>query len=219
MEEKEMFTEEQMDFLKEAMNIGVGNAANALTQLLGSNVKVKIPGIYILSPKDMHKIVKDPSSRVVCVKISTVGDILGEVLFIISDKDKAAIIHLTEKSYLGRAKKGHLDISVLSEIGNIMTGVYMTSIHDFCKLNIYHSVPEIKSDMFQSIVDEIFIGMGRIGENFIVVENEFIVESEGKDSEKTEHILKAYWLLVPSAKSVQRLINAVKGAHDILGIK
>ncbi len=41
MKEKNIYTEEQMDFLTEMMSIGAGNAAAALSQLLQLDVKLQ----------------------------------------------------------------------------------------------------------------------------------------------------------------------------------
>ncbi len=212
--EEILLTDEQLDFLKEMINIGAGNAASALSQLLNSKIDVHVPKIHLLKPENMKMIIRDPTLNVISVKISTVGDILGEILFILQEKDKASIVQLAEKAVFGKKKKGPVDISAIAEMGNIMAGVYLASIHDFTRLNIYHSTPEIISDMYQAIIDEIFTSMGSFGINFIVIENDFIINSNN-----TEYKLKAYWLLIPSLKSAKKLAESIMTAKDVMSIK
>lgn len=102
--EEILLTDEQLDFLKEMMNIGAGNAASALSQLLNSKVDVNVPKIHLLKPENMMKIISDPALKVISVKVSTVGDILGEIFFILQENDKAAIVQLAKRQPL--AKEG-----------------------------------------------------------------------------------------------------------------
>ena len=49
MKDIELLTDKEMDFLREMLNIGAGNAAGAFAQMLNCPVDVKIPEIYFLS--------------------------------------------------------------------------------------------------------------------------------------------------------------------------
>lgn len=211
MSDKIALSKDEVDFLKEMVNIGVGNAVTALSQLLHCPIDVKVPAVYSLTLITVSEILEDPALPVVCVKMGMVGHVRGEIFFIVSEKDKDALVRAAEKAMFGAAKKGALDLSVLEEIGNIMAGVYLTAIHDFCKLNIYHTVPSLKTDMLQSLLDELLVNMGRQAESFIVVESEFTIAIESQIAVQGESI-RTFLLMIPSVESVKTLVDSVKGA-------
>lgn len=215
MTNKELLSKEDIDYLEEMMNIGAGNAITALSQLLQSDVDVKAPHVYILTPKEAVSIIGDPSLPVACVKMSMVGDVTGEIFFIMPEKEKESFIRMVEKSVFGSKQKGHIDLSVLEEVGNIMAGVYLTAIHDFCKLNIFHTIPILKTDMLQSVLDELLINMGRYEDRFIVVEHEIAMMT--KDAASPQDYIKAFMflILIPSVKSVNALLDSIKKARPV----
>jgi chemotaxis protein CheC len=211
MADKTVLSKDEVDFLKEMVNIGVGNAVTALSQLLHYPVDLKVPAVYSLTLTTVSSILDEPALPVVCVKMDMVGSVNGEVFFIVSEKDKDVLVRAAEKAMFGAVKKGALDLSVLEEIGNIMAGVYLTAIHDFCKLNIYHTVPSLRTDMLQSLLDELLINMGRQAESFIVVESEFTIAIESEIAVQGEKI-RTFLLMIPSVESVKKLVDSVKGA-------
>lgn len=204
-------TDEQLDFLKEMMNIGGGNAVTALSQMLGAGTEVKTSAVYSLPPKKVPASLGDPTLPVACVKMDLVGDVRGNIFFIVSDKEKVELVHMAEKALLGHIRPGPLDTSALEEIGNVMAGVYLTAIHDFCKLNIYHTVPALAIDMMQSLLDEALASMGRQAENIIVIEHEFVILAEGEIVTGGKRI-RSFVLLLPSLESVKTLVDSVKNA-------
>ena len=84
MNDKEkLLSPEQVDFLTEMMNIGAGNAATALTQVLQRQVTLVIPRIFVTDEVHQLSILGNPSLPVVCVGMSMVGDASGGLYFIV----------------------------------------------------------------------------------------------------------------------------------------
>lgn len=204
-------TDEQVDFLKEMMNIGGGNAATALSQMLGAGTDMKTTAVYSLLPKKVADSIGDPELPVACVKMNLLGDVSGYIFFIVSEMEKAELVHMAEKTFLGRIRPGPLDTSALEEIGNVIAGVYLTAIHDFCKLNIYHTVPVLAIDMIQSLLDEALSELGRQCESVIVVEHEFVISIEGEIIANEKHI-RSFVLMLPTLESIKTLIDSIKDA-------
>ena len=209
MNDKELLlSEEQVDFLTEMMNMGAGNAATALSQMLECEVDVKIPAVYVVPPPKVLSILDDPSLPVTCVRMGMVGDVAGDMFFMVPDEQKTNLIRLMERGTPGPKKKGpDVDLSALAEIGNILAGVYLTAIHDLCKLDIYHTVPTLAMDMIQSLLDESLITLGSQAQTMILVENEFIVE---------EKHIRTFLLMIPSAESVKTLVDSIGEARKAM---
>lgn len=204
-------SKDELDYLREVMNIGLGNAVTALSQLLKSKVDLRIEAVYSLPPKKIPFVISDPAVPVVCVRMKMLGDVNGDMFFIVPEREKDALVRMAENAILGSVRKGTPDISVLEEIGNILAGVYLSSIHDFCKLNIYHSVPVTGTDMLQSLLDELLIDLTRQGESFVVSESEIaiMVETRVATSEKE---ITAFLLTVPTVESVKVIVESIKEA-------
>jgi len=205
MNHKEFLSEEELDFLHEMMNIGAGNAVTALSQLLKCKMNMIIPAVYILPIPQVASIFGDSSLPTVCVRMGMVGDVSGELFFVVPDEDKLRLARLVERA-TQRAKKedSEVDLSVLTEVGNIVAGVYLTAIHDFCQLSIYHTVPTPAIDMIQSVLDESLIALSRQVQTSLVIENEFIVEG---------HHIRTFLLMVPSVESVKTLVDSMGEAR------
>jgi chemotaxis protein CheC len=213
MKETDWFSEEELDFLREMMNIGTGNAAAALEQILQQRVEVLLPVVRILSAAKAVSGIGNPSLQVACAKMDMVGDVRGALFYIIDNQDKNQIILLAEHAAGLKKKHGSHDLSVIGEIGNILAGVYLTAIHDLCKLQIYHTVPVLAIDMLQAVLDESIAVAGREAQKVIFIENEFRIEGQGKDTIKTFLLL----ILLPQFTNV--FLGAIKEAKRKYGME
>jgi chemotaxis protein CheY-P-specific phosphatase CheC len=94
------------------------------------------------------------------------------------------------------------------EMGNILAGVYLTAIHEFCQLDICHTVPMIAIDMIQSLLDEFIVTLSRQARALVLIENEFIVE---------EIRIRTFLLIVPAVQSVRILVDSIAAARMAYG--
>lgn len=202
-----LFTEEQRDYLEEVMNIGAGNAATALSQFLQCEVDLDLPKLYVLPLAKVSGIFRDPSEPVLCVKMGVVGEVLGEMFLIVPDDEKKNLIKLARKTLTSLpAKSALVDTSIFEEIGNIMAGVFLTAIHDFSKLNIYHTVPSMAIDMVQSLLDESITRLSRGAQEIIIIENELMV-----DGGRVRMLL----VIVPVLEFIKTLIGSMDEARKM----
>jgi chemotaxis protein CheC len=210
-QKKQLFNEEEMDFVKEMMNIGAGNAVTALHQLLGSPVDLVIPKVHVLPTLKVTSLLHNPATIMVCVRTEMLGDITGVMFFTVPQQFTIKLVSQAENllpkvSNSVRMKLTNDDYSVIVEIGNILCGVYLTAIHDFCGLNVYHTVPGLAVDMFQSLIDESFVVLSSQMKLAIMVENEFIIKNEK---------IKTNLLIIPFKDSVKQLVEAFKRTEKI----
>ena len=213
-DKKQLLSPEQVDFLTEMMNIGAGHAATALTQVLQCQVDIVIPRVFVITDAQELSILTSPSLPVVCARMGMVGDVSGGLFLIVPEEQKEDLIRLAEQAMTGtgqswRAGKtsqesDDLKLSVIAEIGNIIAGVYLTAVHDFCRLNVYHTVPTVATDMVQALLDESLVRLSRQVQHIIVVENEFMVE---------EKLIKTFLVMIPSVESVNILVNSIGQAR------
>lgn len=209
MKSKELLTEEQMDFLREMINIGAGSAVGAFSQMLMCTVAVKVPEIYFFPSSDIPSFLKEPAQSFAAVRMAMIGDVRGRLFLLIKDEQKCRLIELLEMAMPGGGGKGGVvaDISAIEEMGNILAGVFLVTIHDFCRLNIYHTVPDLKTDMIQSLIDESVANAIGGSLQIIMIETEFVVTKEN---------IGVYFLIIPSKESTQTLVNSIDNARKQL---
>lgn len=209
---KKILAKDQIDYLEEMMNIGAGNSATALEQLLQNKFEMHMPKIYVVPPQKIFSLIGDPMELISCVKMNMIGDIRGEMFFIVSEAMQSYITQLAEQSaQIEKMDGAGPDTSVIEEIGNIMAGVYLTAIHDFCKLNIYHTIPLTAHDMAQSVLDETIARMGADSQVLFVILNMFTSTLE------KELAVKTFLLMIPSADSEKILLDSIQEAMKVCG--
>lgn len=208
MNDKELLTKEQLDFLREMINVGAGNAAVAFSQMLQCMVDVKIPEIYFFPASQLPPFLKDPARPFAGVSMNMVGDVKGKLFYLVPDEQKDRLVEIVQNAAPG-GNEGSVavDISVLEELGNILAGVFLVSIHDFCRLNIYHTVPELRIDMIQAVIDE-SIASTTIGTSqIILIESEFVIKEEN---------INTFFLIIPDKESIQTLADSIEDARKKL---
>ena len=210
--ENYFFNEEQRDFLNEMMNIGAGNACTAMQQMLQHPVDLTIPRVHLLTITQVPSIFNGSAMPVACVKMGMVGDVNGGIILILPEEHRDTLCNMMKQATPGfihlknaNGKTEDISQSVILEIGNIITGVYLTAIHDFCQLNIYHTVPRLAIDMIQAVLDEILIELSCTADMSIVIENEFLIREEP---------LKVFLLVIPFAESIPVLTDSINAARQ-----
>ena len=208
----QILTKDQLDYLEEMMNIGAGNSATALEQILQKKFEMHMPKIYVVPPQKIISLIGDPLELISCVKMKMLGDIRGEMFFIVPEAMQDYITRLAEHTaQIEKKDGGGPDTSIIEEIGNILAGVYLTAIHDFCKLNIYHTIPLTAHDMAQAVLDETIARMGTDSRVLLVIVNMFTSALQKKSP------IQAYIMIIPSADSEKVLLDSIKGAMKIYG--
>lgn len=131
----------KMDVLKEVGNIGAGNAATALSQLLNKPIDMAVPKVQLLNFEEITDKVGGAEELVYAVFLRVEGEAPGNLFFILSPEaamnllSRIAGIELSSNEELGE-----MELSALSEIGNILAGSYLSSLADFTALSMYPTV-------------------------------------------------------------------------------
>ncbi len=119
----------QLDALREVSNIGAGNSATALSILFSQKIDMTVPNVNIIK---FDKLLDNYGEHeVVAVLVRVLGELSGNILYIF-EKDVA--LNIVEK--LTGSTERNMDemaISVISEIGNIISASFMNAISQFTK--------------------------------------------------------------------------------------
>jgi chemotaxis protein CheC len=195
----DQLNEIHIDVLREIGNIGAGNAATSLSQMLDTTVDMAVPTVRILDINDAATALGGPENAVVGILVKLYGDIEGIMMFIIEqDFVKTALQVLLGEDMVQCEKLSEIELSAISEIGNIMISAYINSIGTLSQLNIKTSVPAVSVDMVGAILSVPAIEMSSVSERIIFIEDDFL-------SRKDQ--ISANMLLVPSMDSLSKLMR------------
>ncbi|MFI3200167.1 MAG: chemotaxis protein CheC [Eubacteriales bacterium] len=189
-----------LDVLTEIGNIGAGNATTALSQILQTEVEMKAPTIKVLDFCDVGDVVGGEEQVVAAIYLTVSGDITGSIMFM-QRVDSAG--HIIE-TLLGEAVGNHLNytemqLSVLQEIGNIITGSYLNSLAALTKLKIFPSMPSLSIDMAGAILSVPAIEFGQISDKILLIQTQFT----------DDVVIDGYFLLVPDLESYDIILKSL----------
>lgn len=190
-----------LDVLKEIGNIGAGNATTALAQMLQRKVDMKVPQADLLEFRDLGEAIGGEETIMAGVYMVVEGDIRGSMMFLL---EKESSRHLVSQMLGGMGDPnaeefGEMEISVLKEIGNIMTGAYLNSLSDLTQLKIFPSVPEIAIDMAGAILSVPAIEFGVLGDKILMIQTRFTDDME----------IDGYFILVPDVDSYHKIMKSL----------
>lgn len=188
----------QLDALKEVSNIGTGNAATALSQLLNKKIDMSVPAVNIIPMTELFDEIGE-EKLAIGVIVRVLGDAPGNILFVF-DKDTALGI---VESLTGQKDETLTDMSssVLCEIGNIISGSYMNAIFKLTNLVMTPSVPAVTYDMLGAMLSTTFIESGQYDDNVLDFETVFI-----QDKEKN---ISGHFYYIPVPGSLEKILNSL----------
>jgi len=191
----------QMDVLKEIGNIGAGNAVTALAKMIDKRVDMAVPKARILGFDKVTQILGGEEILVVGILLNVTGDITGYMMFILDINAARQLINiLLDDNKRTSLEFDELELSVLKEIGNILTSSYLSAMAGLTNLRIMPSVPELAIDMAGAILSVPAIEFGKIGDSVLYIETEF---SEGSTK------VFGDFLLIPDIDSYEVLLKAL----------
>ncbi|MCB2294273.1 chemotaxis protein CheC [Clostridium algoriphilum] len=187
----------QLDVLQEVGNIGAGNAATALSELLNEKVDMSVPAVNIIPFDDIFSEI-GVEKVVVGVIVRVIGDIPGNILFTL-DKDVAINII---SSLLGEEQQQITELgnSALCEIGNIISSSFINAIAKLTNLTVRPSVPAVALDMMGAILSTTFIESGQFDENVLDLETSFLQENAK---------ISGHFYYIPMPGSLEKILNSL----------
>jgi len=188
------------DVLKEIGNIGAGNATTVLAQMLNTKVDMKVPKVALLEFSEVGEVMGGEEQIMAGIYQVVEGDISGSIMFLL--EEKSARILVAKLMGTSEAETGpftEMEISALKEIGNIITGSYLSSLSMLTNLKIISSVPDISIDMAGAILSVPAIEFGTLGDKILLIQTAF------SDDVK----LDGYFVLVPDLESYDKILASI----------
>ncbi len=188
------------DVLKEIGNIGAGNATTALAQLLNTKVDMLVPKVALLEFSEVGGAMGGEEQIMAGIYQVVEGDISGSIMFLLEEESARTLVAKLMGTEVGEPGSfSEMEISALKEIGNIITGSYLSSLSMLTNLKIISSIPDISIDMCGAILSVPAIEFGALGDKILLIETEFTDDVK----------LGGYFILVPDLESYDKILTSL----------
>jgi chemotaxis protein CheC len=191
----------QLDALREIGNVGAGNSATALSQIINRKIDMTVPQVAIMPLGDVPDVVGGPDAMVAGVYLRVFGPAPGSILFLLPRDSAFYLVDMLmgrEQGYTHSLTS--MDESALMGIGNILAGAYLNALSYFTKLTLLPSIPALAMDMAGAILSVVLIQLGQMGDHALVIETEFTTESDE---------VKGHFFLIPDPGSLNTILAAI----------
>ena len=143
----------ELDTLKEIGSIGTGNAATALSSLIGQQVRIEMPEVRIMGYNEAIEWIGGPEEITAGVLVKMSGQVNGIMLSV----QQLEFVNLVLESMLGKGVEDYsglheMECSALIEVGNIMISTFINALSSLAGIDIELTVPAFTVDMQGAIM-------------------------------------------------------------------
>lgn len=169
----------EIDTLREVGSIGTGNAANALSQLIGQPVRITLPEVRIMEYNEAMAWIGGPEAITAGVLVKLGGEINGIMLSV----QQIDFVNLVLQSMLDQtvteyAELGEIESSALVEVGNIMISTFINALCGLSDISIHLTVPAFTIDMQGAIIAVPMAEYGGQSDYIMTIGSNFICNNQ-----------------------------------------
>lgn len=150
------FGEVEMDAIGEIMNITMGSAATAVSNLLSAKVWITTPTVTVISARDLSFPELEPS---IMVRIKYVQGVSGQNVLVLKQNDVQLILNQLMGLPLEVTddfKFDEMNISAVCEVMNQMMGAAATALSEIIDTTVDISTPEAIVEDAQKLISDLY---------------------------------------------------------------
>ncbi len=193
----------ELDALREIGNIGAGNAATALAQMVQTKIDMSVPEVNILPFDEIPKLVGGADAPVCGLYFEVSGSIRGSILFMLPIERAGLLVDMILARPLGETDLNlgvELEFSVIMEVGNIISGTYLNALSHFTNMKLLTSVPALAIDMAGAILNGILAQVGAVFDDVLVLKTMFTREDRD---------IVGHFFMMPDSESLSTILQGL----------
>lgn len=147
-------TADEIDALKELINIGVGNAAGMLNEMLQFPIQLHIPDVDLLSPLELQSELKKRFGidQLSVVQLAFKGSFSGSAQLMFPTESALNLVSVLTGEDKASPDLDSLKISTLSEVGNMLINGVMGSIGNVLDQPLDYEVPYYSEEEIEELL-------------------------------------------------------------------
>ena len=195
----------QLDVMREIGNIGAGNACTALSGLIGTPIDMSVPRVQLLGIDSTSDYLGGDDKEVLGIRIDVKADLTGMMYHIVNKRFAERLINTFYEKKLDTIKSiDEMDMSVISEMGNTTSGAYANALATLSGYVVDIGTPTPGGYSISEILKVPIETFGEVGDKILVVDEQFIIDSEK---------LTSNMILVLEKDSLHRLFDKLGVEH------
>ena len=192
-------TSMEIDTLREIGSIGTGNAATALGQLLGREVRITLPEVRIMGYNEAIEWIGGPEAVTAGVLVGMGGQMSGIMLSV----QQMGFINLVLESMLSESISDYMELNelrqlALIEVGNIMISTFINALSGLSGISVDLTVPAFTVDMQGAILSVPMAVYGGMSDYLMTIGGNFVCDNKQ---------VPCHLLLSPDIRSLNFLLQ------------
>ena len=169
----------ELDTLREIGSMGTGNAATALSQLLGKEVRITLPEVRIMGYNEAIEWIGGPEEITAGVLVSMSGQMNG----IMRSVQQREFVNLVLESMVGTKISGYEELddmgrSALVEVGNITISTFINALSGLSDISLELTVPAFAVDMQGAILAVPMAEYGGTSDYLMTIGGNFVCDNK-----------------------------------------
>lgn len=167
-------TPEELDALKELINIGVGKAAGVLSEMVSGHISLQVPFIKILTAPDLKVEMEELGRyRISAVKLRFQGPFAGSAALVFPPDSASKLVSILTGEEPGSVDLDSVRVGTLNEVGNIVINGVMGSIANVLRQHIDYSLPNYVEDDIDNLLE---MGGPLLATTVLLARTRFMIE-------------------------------------------
>ena len=169
----------EIDTLREIGSIGTGNAATALSTMLGRQVRITLPEVRIMGYNEAIEWIGGPEAVTAGVLVRMSGQMNGIML----SCQQLDFVNLVLESMLGLTVRDYEELdelgkSTLVEVGNIAISTFINALAGLSGISVDLTVPAFAVDMQGAILAVPMAEYGGMSDYLMTIGGNFVCEGK-----------------------------------------
>lgn len=200
-------TPAQIDSLMELGNIGSGHAITALSQLMNKRINMSLTSVDMIPFWKLPEKLGGEEIEVFGILSSIKGE---QNLSILQLFPKESIINMINSLSEGKKMNAHdikvlsdlddFSLSLITEVGNILSGHYTNALADLMEIKLVPSVPDVAFDFLGAIMSSVIAKTSETVDLMITINTKMDIEDLN---------LNAIFCFLPEVETLNKLFKAI----------
>jgi len=154
-------SEMQRDALSELFNIGMGNAASALSEMLDDEIILSVPYLDCMNIKDAKKLLASPEElKLDAVEQQFEGKFSGSAFLFFGEQSSLELVRRILGSEVSLEILSELEHEALKEVSNIILNACFGCVGDILNNELEGGIPHLRSGTIDYIMNKKQLGLG-----------------------------------------------------------
>lgn len=194
--------EDDLDKIKLLSNVGITQAADSLSKIIGTRIDMAIPDVRLLPAEKIPSVISHEEKNLMTVSMKIVGDMNGSVLFSLPETSGYQLIDDLYNLESGATRELNEDgTSALKEITNIVGASVINAISERTGLSILTEVPTFYHGDIETAMGALLETYDIKKDYALTMDTEFYYEDDR---------VMGHLLVLPKTSSLRRLVDNLR---------